>query len=545
MDLQTLKQHLSLKNISKSIQSVLMRFPAAVCFLVCLTVILSYVVLTKTDPDRYLLCLISFLSGGTVVSFTTSLWGEEQADKRKRWIAEGIALGLYAVYCILLFLTDLIPNRGLPAFTIGNAAWMVAVIVLIPFGSFLREKDDLKSWHFILSLCAALIVSGVVTGVMTGGLEGLVFGTGELFDFEPNKKLCAIIFIVCTVLLWGILFLAMIPSGERKHNNAAEMPSFLTKVVSWLLLPLLGCYILVLYVYGITILVQWELPKGMISWLVSAVMVGYVLCYILIYPQVTNRDSWQSKALTRWLPILIMPLLVLMTVGVVRRFMDYGVTPPRLYLLTLLLWFYAICIVMLVVPCKRFHWIFLSLAALFLLSSGHPLNYYHLCRPILAEKIDQLIAEHDDKLEAELRYMRDCYGAEFTSRWDVPENEFYATDKYKTRDQTWKIDYSKQTYGNLCPQGYYKFSWINRETDDLAEKITENNLHEGVIHVPYEDAILLFDTAAIQKAQQNKELLLIPSKDKQKALSVQYICITAYSDSTINVNYSGYIFSKN
>lgn len=560
MDLQTLKQHLSLKNISKSIQSVLMRFPAAVCFLVCLTVILSYVVLTKTDPDRYLLCLISFLSGGTVVSFTTSLWGEEQGDKRKRWIAEGIALGLYAVYCILLFLTDIIPNRGLPAFTIGNAAWMVAVIVLIPFGSFLREKDDLKSWHFILSLCAALIVSGVVTGVMTGGLEGLVFGTGELFDFEPNKKLCAIIFIVCTVLLWGILFLAMIPSGERKHNNAAEMPSFLTKVVSWLLLPLLGCYILVLYVYGITILVQWELPKGMISWLVSAVMVGYVCCYILIYPQVTNRDSWQSKALTRWLPILIMPLLVLMTVGVVRRFMDYGVTPPRLYLLTLLLWFYAVCIVMLVVPRKRFRWIFLSLVALFLLSSGHPLNYYRLCRPVLAQKIDKIIADNNlqppfilyalpDSLdgidvrdfERELNYMQTNYGKEFASRW-ISQEDFSSADKSQEREVTWTIEYYKPAGAHLCPQGYHRFNWIDRQTEFLPEKITEDSLHEGVLHIPYDGSILLFDTAAIRKAKRDSQQLLIPSQDKQKVLSVLNIYIKAYSDSTINVSYSGYLF---
>ena len=121
--------------------------------------------------------------------------------------------------------------------------------------------------------------------------------------------------------------------------------------------------------------------------------------------------------LTRWLPMAILPLLVLMSVGVVRRFADYGITPPRLYLLTLLLWFYAVCIVMLVVPRKRFRWIALSFVALLILSSGHPLNYYRLCRPVLTAKIDKMIAEHDEELEAELRYMRDCYGKEYTSRW--------------------------------------------------------------------------------------------------------------------------------
>ena len=383
MNIESLKQRLSLRNISETLLRVVKRFPVATVLVVAQTAVLSYMVATETEPGSKLLCLLAFLSAGLFISIATSLWGEEQRDCRLRWIVEGVSLGVCALYCVLVFLTDVIPNRDLPAFKIGNAAWIALVVLLIPFGSFLREKDDLKVWHFILSLCGALLISGIVAWVMTGGLEGLLFGTAALFDFDAGKKLPLVIMIVCTVLLFWMLLLALIPQSERKHNASAEMPSFLTKIVSWLLLPLLGCYILVLYAYGLNILIQWELPKGMISWLVSAVMAVYVLCYVLLYPQVTHQESWQSKVLTRWLPIVILPLLVLMSVGVVRRFADYGVTPPRLYLLTLLLWFYAICIVMLVVPRKRFRWIALSFAALFILSSGHPLNYYRLCRPYL------------------------------------------------------------------------------------------------------------------------------------------------------------------
>ena len=541
MNLQSLKQRLSLRNISESLLRVIKRFPVATGFLVLVTAILSFFIVTKIEPGRGVLCVLSFMSAGIVISLATSLWGEEQPDQRKRWIVESVSLTLCAVYCVLLFLTDIIPGRGLPAFAIGHAAWMALVLILIPFGSFLKEKDDLKAWHFILSLCGALLLSGVVAWVMAGGLEGLVYGTAALFDFDAGEKLPILIMIVCAVLLFGMLFLALIPQAERKHNASADMPSFLTKIVSWLLLPLLGCYILVLYVYGINILVHWELPKGMISWLVSAVMGAYVLCYILIYPQVTKPDSWQSKALTRWLPMAILPLLVLMSVGVVRRFADYGITPPRLYLLTLLLWFYAICIVMIVVPRKRFGWIFLSFAALFLLSSGHPLNYYRLCRPVLTAKIDKMIAEHDEELETELLYMRECYGNEYVSRWDEQSEPI---TKKVNREVTWTIDYYKPAGGHLCPQGYHSFTWIDRQTEYLPEKITEDSLHEGILHIPCQGVILLFDTAAIQKAKKDSQQLLIPSQNKEKAFSVLNIYIKAYSDSTINVSYSGYIFHK-
>lgn len=548
MTLQDLKQRLSPRNIGESVMRVVMRFPVAVMFLTALTAMLSYLLITENEPGRVILCVLCFLSVGTVTSLATSLWGEEQSDKRRRWVAEGVSLVLCAVYCVLLFMTDIIPNRGLPAFNIGNTAWIVAIVILIPFGSFLKEKDDLKAWHFILSLCVALLISGVVSGVMIGGLEGLLFGTAALFDFPAGEKPPVIIMIVCSVLLFGTLFLALIPRDGRKHNHAAEMPSFLTKVVSWLLLPLLGCYILVLYVYGINILVHWDLPKGMISGLVSAVMIAYVLCYILLYPQVLNKQSWQSKVLTFRLPIIILPLLVLMTVGVVRRFMDYGITAPRLYLLTLLIWFYAICIVMLVVPRKRFRWITLSFAVLFVLSSGQPLNYYRLCRPVLTAKIDKifdnkalLTEEEMQKLQEDILYMRNNYGTEYVSRWagnDSISGESVAHKK------SWRIGYYNRSSHYISPQGFSKFKWVNKMTDDSSEKVTEDSIYNGILHVRYQDAVLLFDTATIRQAMQEEMPLLVSSLDGKAALTPENITITAYKDHKVKVQYIGYIFTK-
>ena len=545
MNIQSLKQRLSLRNISETFLRVVKRFPVATVLVVAQTAVLSYMVATETEPGSKLLCLLAFLSAGLFISIATSLWGEEQRDCLLRWIVEGVSLGVCALYCVLVFLTDVIPNRELPAFKIGNAAWIALVVLLIPFGSFLREKDDLKVWHFILSLCGALLISGIVAWVMTGGFEGLLFGTAALFDFDAGKKLPLVIMIVCTVLLFWMLLLALIPQSERKHNASAEMPSFLTKIVSWLLLPLLGCYILVLYAYGLNILIQWELPKGMISWLVSAVMAVYVLCYVLLYPQVTHQESWQSKVLTRWLPIVILPLLVLMSVGVVRRFADYGVTPPRLYLLTLLLWFYAICIVMLVVPRKRFRWIALSFAALFILSSGHPLNYYRLCRPYLSAKIDKVIAEkglqvpfewyslyqesHDeelDKLDKEITYMKSCYGKEYISRW-VGDSERYVSGESEseaTRVEIRNIYYTRQASGNLCPQGYATFRWVDNSSNELPAKLTEDSIVNGVLH--------------------DKVHFVIPSLNGKVACSAQNISISTYSDRTIEIRYSGYMFAK-
>lgn len=543
MDIQSLKQRLSVRNVWQSLQRVVLRFPVAVGFLVCLTGLLSYLAIRPTDSNRVMGCIMIFLCWGIVISMVTSLWGEEQRDKRRKWIVEGTLLALCAVYCVLAILTDIIPGRGLPAFTIGNMAWLVAIMILIPFGSFWREKEDLKAWHFIFSLCAALLISGVISWVMIGGLAGLVLGTEALFDLQQHEKLYMVIMIVCSVLLFGMLFLTLIPHGERKHNGAAEMPSFMIKVVSWLLLPLLCCYIVVLYVYGINILVHWELPKGMISWLVSAVMGGYILCYLLLYPQVTNRQTWQSKALTIWLPIAILPLLVLMSVGVARRFMDYGLTAPRLYLLTLLLWYYAVCITMLVMPRKRFHWIFFSLAALFLLSSGHPFNYYRLCRPVLEAKIDKLMAEKEtmtseeiEDLYMEISHLRQDYGKEFVSRWELPDRE--EREVYTSREELWKVRYYNSKDQYLCPQGYARYERINRSFTYPMDALSD-----GMVSSKYDSTIvLLFDCGVIRQAYADQQPILLYSEDKGAAFAPTSITISAFSDETIDIYYSGYLF---
>ena len=569
MNIASLKQHLSLHNLRQSLWRVVLRFPVGVCLLTALTVLICYFVIAEPGKSAtWLQCLFVFFSGGIPVSLAVSLWGEEQSRKHLRWIVEGIALALWGGYSILLFYSDLFPNKDLPAFYIGNAAWQTAILLFALLGSFGKEKDDLKAWHFIFSSIGALLISGIVSWLMIGGAEGLVAGTGALFDFKPSEKLMFILKVFGAVLLFGLLFMALLPQGERKHNTSADMPSLLRKLVSWLLLPLLGCYIVVLYAYGISILVHWELPKGLLSILVSCVMIGYVLCFVLLYPEVTKRDTWQSRLLTRWLPVIILPLLVLMTVGIVRRVVDYGITAPRLYVLTMLLWFYAICIVMLVAKRKRFHWIIWSFGALFLLTSGQPLNYYRICRPILTARIDRIVADKQlqlplyiygltdnsaltedeaNSLRDDLLYMRKNYGDEYASRWSYYSwNDSIGTTMAR-RKETWTLAYytlnSEVSYP--CPQGYSSFRRINRWT---TRSIPADSLQGSVLHINLrygeKDYILLFDTASIAAAKAEKSALVVSSSCNQVAFALDDIDMSAYSDSTIDIQYDGWLFTN-
>ena len=97
----------------------------------------------------------------------------------------------------------------------------------------------------------------------------------------------------------------------------------------------------VLYVYVIRIAFLTELPRGGVCWMVNAFMLGLIAIVILLYPQQhasaghpEELRSFELRAM-RWMPFLALPLLVLMSIAIGRRIMDYGITVNRLYMATL------------------------------------------------------------------------------------------------------------------------------------------------------------------------------------------------------------------
>lgn len=558
MNKDKLKQIFSLENMSANLQRSLRRFPIALTMLTLLTGFLSYTVCVNDFPEEYGFVTILFLSVGIVLDFAISLWGDEQSDKRRYYVVKGCLFAVWTVYCIWLYfnLKELM-ERESPAFVIANSAWITALVLSIPFVSFQREKNDVQAWHFSVSLCKAFLISALITGIFAAGLNALIAGTAALFELDPSHETYAVTNIICCLLLPGFLFFNLVPSGERKHNASTDMPRFLTNVVKWLLLPLLACYMLVLYAYGGTIIAKWELPKGLISWLVSAVMGGYLLGYVILYPQLLDAKLWLTKLFTRWIPALILPLLVLMTVGVIRRFSDYGLTAPRLYLVTLLAWFYVVCILIITLPRKRLHWIFLSVAALFLLSSGHPFNYYRICEKVIHSKVEALLAieatqrteEQQADLREQLRYLRRIYGdksieayhADSLLAWD------YYYDFYETKqplDSTWYIDYRNWTV-KKCPQGQFTTfrskDYYHRQDATVTDGILTLSMFVDDLEHP---EIFLLDTAEIRQASRDTLQLFIPTKSGNYVYVPSKIKIEPEPHDSIYLRIEGYLFGK-
>lgn len=374
-----------------TMQNVWRRFPLTVIWLVLLTAYAIWRCWTKSPHNEEQTVAILYGLGVAVVLATAlSLWGEEVKRPSLRWWITLAAHLLLMVDTVYLFTHPEAVSRT--ETLIGHLSVVATLAVAFFYASFFREKDDLPVWNFTWRTFLWFCISFLTGGILTAGLLALVGSFHWLFGLQVAEQWYSTLAILTLLTTPVLLFLARIPEGEDKHSDVAVISKYLIFVIRYLFVPLMAFYLIVLYIYGLLILIHWELPNGGVGWLVSALMAGCIIVELGLYPVMRSGEGKPfERWIVRWLPVLILPLLLLMTVGTVRRLSDYGITPPRLYLLTFNLWCYAVCIGLFVGRARRIRWIMTSLAAVFLLTSALPVNYTTISLRVRRHKLDRLI----------------------------------------------------------------------------------------------------------------------------------------------------------
>lgn len=379
----------SIKSFVQSLQRCANRFPLTILFSAALFIACVYMVL----DENYRGVIIYYFASGYLLSLMLELWREETSNRKRFIIITAVSQLLLVIDAVYLWNLD-IKNYD-TALYISRGAVVIAMLLGIFYLSFLKQKEDIQSWNFVRHIFISALLCQLVGGVMTSGSSGLLFGIESLFGTEFSYKVELINTLVWGLLLPMLLFLSRIPAGEKKHDDGILRSGFLLGVTRFLFVPLVACYMIVLYVYLFKIIITFSLPKGAVTYCVSAMMVGIIIIQFLLYPTLRSGAARRFEQLaSRWMPVLALPLVALMTVGLIRRFSDYGITTERLYALTLNVWFYAVCLVMWFNQCRRIHWISLSLGALLLLTSAHPFNYTELTRLFMMNRLSKVIASN-------------------------------------------------------------------------------------------------------------------------------------------------------
>ena len=480
--------------IVRAFQMCVKRFPVPSAFITVLSLFLIFNTIDEGNmlSEKAVGSVSYYLSVGYLLSLTLRLWEEEGRKQRIVLIANIVAHLILLADAIYVYhaLADNENNNW--ELVVARAAAIFSLWLSLFFLSFFKEKDNIASWNFTMRLMANFVICYMIGNIMWGGLSLLLASLDTLFGIDFHYKWYGVLGILTSLFLSTWLFLGRMPEGKEKHDREPIESGFLNAVMRFLFLPLVGLYIIVLYIYAAQILVRWELPNGWVSLLVVTSMIGLIVIEFGLYPIRKLQNKRTDNLIARYLPVAILPLLLLMTVGIIRRFNDYGITVNRLYLITLNLWFYFVCITLFLTKARRINWITISFALIFLLTSAFPINYLSITRnymeshiaktladkqlPLNAKQYEQLLRsmpkEEAIQLNDQIRYIRNYYGCCYTEAYvkdstyisfyyDFLEDDPYTID---VDTVTCPISNSLYHYDIDIPEGYSRMV----KTDNLS-----------------------------------------------------------------------------
>ncbi|MDY2827956.1 MAG: DUF4153 domain-containing protein [Sodaliphilus sp.] len=291
------------------------------------------------------------------------------------------------------------------SFYSGYSEMAIAIVSIVALfaAPFLRQRhpNDIPLWNFSSRIIGAVAISYAIALLLMLGIFLLLASFYFLFGIDFSDKAFFITAAVCHLLLAPMLIMQLVPQGDAKRDPKPVLfSSFGKSATHYLFMPLVAAYLVTLYVYAAKIIVSWELPCGWVSWLVTGLMASSILLIAVLYPMLFNGQSKRIDTDTaRFLPLLIMPMLVLMSIAICRRISDYGVTTARVYVVIFNLWCYAVCIYMFVTRSRRTMPVITSFAVIALLTTINPVSVNDfVCRNMASQLKQSMLANGVTKL---------------------------------------------------------------------------------------------------------------------------------------------------
>ena len=234
----------------------------------------------------------------------------------------------------------------------GNSTINIVSMGVIFYTSFLllpiiNRKNDKEKYlqtvvgNQLLTIAFAIVLYlGVATILMAIDLL--------MIKINDNLYIYTLYF---SVLVFGVIFFVSKLKGINESLEDYETPKMTQILYSYIIIPLIMIYTLVLYLYSVKILILLKIPKGMVSNLVLWYMVFSLFVIIMVTPLIgENRIAEKFK---KFFPIISLPLICLAIFSISERILQYGVTEKRYIIIALSIWLLLNMIIYIVRPDVR------------------------------------------------------------------------------------------------------------------------------------------------------------------------------------------------
>lgn len=310
------------------------RFPLTTIFLLAAVIANGYMIQTETTDMKILLTLVlgAFLSAVFQVSYERFYTGFQ---KRLGFMA--VSALLTAGYCYIIFKA---PELSLEI-EVKTAVAMLALLFAFIWVPVVKHNISFNKSFMIVfkSIFNALFFAGVIFG----GISLILASISTLIiRVDPNayEHTANIVFI----LFAPMYFFSLIPVYPRPEDLtqtmkpatsndeielAASSPKFLTVLISYILIPLLAVYTLIIVIYI-------ALNIGGAFWsdsLLEPMLISYSITVLLLYILSSKHDNKFAFYFRKIFPKLLIPIVSFQMVSSFITLGNTGMTHTRYYVL--------------------------------------------------------------------------------------------------------------------------------------------------------------------------------------------------------------------
>lgn len=434
----------------------------------------------KKDEDFIRLLMTLFAAAVAGLSFR--LFHETHVDYFPEldipFLPEAVTAGAAVLIGLLMYLTQ--------SFYIPYLFLFPALLISLMFAPYLlTPSEDADCCHFNSALAFNILFAGISTLILCGGLSTIMFSIHFLFDVKIEGEVYADIWCIGAMFFGPFYALSNMP---KYYNFSVQeqytYPLAVKFIATYLLAPLLTIYTVILYAYMVKILIQWDLPKGHLAYMITGYGIVGVLTHFLAYPL---RD--EAKGVLKFINdyfyhALLIPI-VLMAMAIWVRVDAYGITENRYAVILATIWFGGTALYMVLSQAKSLKVIPVGISILGLLACFGPwgamstsarsqvsrLETLLTANNILVDgkivkKDDHMISLEDQKnVTSIVRYLAHSGKAKRIVHW-FPKGSYLHKEEVKEGRRSYRYGAASEIMKDMGLKEVYK--WQNEESYYLA-----------------------------------------------------------------------------
>lgn len=382
----------SLQTFVRSIRSVLLRFPFEIGFALLGTLaatVLIEISEIKLAAENFCLRLIMVANLGLVLSLSLSLFFESNPFSFLKKMLLRVLIILLVI--ALFFLIDPL-KRETDVFRFILLA--LAFHLSVSFAAYFGKGRINAFWQFNRIIFLRFLIGGIYSAVLFLGLAAAIGSMNFLFNFKFEWDTFAIVWVWIAGIFQTVFFLSGVPVNLNELEEDKTYPAGLKIFTQFVLIPLATVYAIILLAYEAKILIEWELPKGLVSNLILGYAVFGILSLLLIYPVREQDENKWLKTFSRSFYYVLIPLILLLVWAVLARVIDYGITEERYFLIILAAWLSFICLYFLISKGQNIMVIPVSLCLVTALSVYGPQGAFSTSRRSQINELKQLFEKN-------------------------------------------------------------------------------------------------------------------------------------------------------